>query len=166
MKLIPDIENFYGIETFGENPLPLNLKSSLSKFMYLNPEVSAENAKVISHTYVIAGYAEKLLERMKSEISTYSRNVIFEKLLNKTESWIVTNGFLNMFEVHDVCDYCQTESEIYFKKVDDLIKISNVDNKRFYKKYLETYSNYLNESQINLALDKIIGLRKISVPLK
>lgn len=166
MNLKPDILNFYGIETFGENPLPLKLKSNLSKFLYLNPEVSAENAKVISHTYIKDSYAEKLLERMKSEVSGYPRNLVFKKLLHKTETWIITHGFLNMFEVEDVCYYCNSNMKIYLKKIDDLMKSIKVDDKNFYNKYLETYSNYLNEAQINLALDKIIDLRKISIPTK
>ncbi len=166
MKLKPDIENFYGIGTFGENPLPLTLKSNLSKFLYLNPEVSAENAKIISHTYIKDSYAEKLLERMKSEVSAYPKKMVFKKLLQKTETWIITNGFLNMFEVYEICEYCNSNTEIYFKKLDNLIKIIKVDHKRFYKKYLEAYSNNLNETQINLALDRIIELRKISIPTK
>ncbi len=145
--------NFYGMASFSDNPLSIETKTKLSRLLFLNTKISAEEARTISRTYLFEEFTNSLLERLQMQIDTAEPLDRLCDFLDKIDDWVSINGLLTYDEVVDASDNIgMPESHLINRLRRAFYKIEQ-PSKEMCIALLRLCSNQLDEDEVNTILD-------------
>jgi hypothetical protein len=146
-------QNFYGLVSLIENPLTLETKLELSRLLYLNPKVSAEEARTISNTYRYDFFALRLLSRMREQVQNADNKLIYTSICDNLHLWIKTNGLLTLSEIVNLKFDPLITPNSYLRMVKNILLKEKELDLNLWNKFLGFYHSVLPEDEINELLD-------------
>ncbi|HPY82808.1 MAG: hypothetical protein M0R02_01910 [Bacteroidales bacterium] len=149
--------NFFGITELQTNPLPNAIKQQLAFVLFLHPNVSAEEAMIISKNYVTKSSTEAYIDRMRESLDSIDYRKVRKALYEKLESWIVYHNFPTQEELRCIQHTYNKptwtaedmEDELYFT----VINAFEYGAQRWIK-YLHAYAHKMNIQTIDYYLDR------------
>jgi len=151
--MIADQENYFGIPSMKSNPVNHKIRQELSSMLFLHPEISPEDARIIGHTYITDDRATALYNRLFMEILEIRKEDIHKQIILSIEDWVTINHFPSMADLREIEYFAGNSAEnimhIFYKfLVDDLCFISEV-----YLKYVQAYGPFLSKKMMDEVLD-------------
>lgn len=160
------MNNYFGIYPLKLNPLPPVIKYRLSKALFLNLKVSAEEAITISRTYRDIKPTEMLIRRLEYHINSSYGEEYLKDVAFASPEWILKAGFITYQEIITVCakEKKYSHKNFFYALMLEFFIMEDKLEADFFLDFLRFYSEYLEESSINYYLDKY--LLRISQPKK
>lgn len=156
--------NYFGIESFRNNPLSENLKVEICKYLLICPNIKPEDTKMFANNYITEESGIKLLRRLKKEVNELSKEQISNYILGLGTMfrWSRNNGFLTIKEIEEICSFSNADIREYYCQLEITIQRVNTKSSKLFLSYLEHYHQLLDEKSINWVLDKYLELEKQS----
>jgi hypothetical protein len=155
-----ETENYFGIKTMKSNPLDNNVKQKLSRLWFLDPDITAENVRTMTHTYIWLPRANSMIERLENYLQDSDIEEIEEGIMHKISAWGRLNGFPSYEELSDIEEYLPDSVDEFITSVLLLLIENDETEPRVFTEFLEKYAPFLQSWEIDAALDQYLkGLK-------
>lgn len=157
-----ETENYFGIKKMKNNPLDISVKQKLSRLWFLDPDITAENVRTMTHTYIWLPQANSMIERLEKNIRKSDIEDIEAGIMLKIIAWGHLNGFPTYNELADVEKYLNCSVDEFISSV--LFWMIEIDetNPQLLMEFLDKYAPFLSGGEIDAALDQYLKGMKLN----
>lgn len=149
-------ENYFGIKSMKNNPLDNAIKQKLSLLWFLDPDTKAADVRTMTHTYIWHPQANSMVKRLGENLLEIDQEEIEQGIMEKILNWGELNGFPTYKEIQMIDGYLSGTADMFIRSVLNLLIEENNTNVSVCFEFLDKYTHYLSQWEIDAVLDQYL----------